>query len=107
MRAEADFDRPGILVRKAAAEDEVAVDHQRVAANLDRDAIERGGRARRPGEGRDAGGQDDLERALDADLLEAGDPEIAGRRAGRGGEGKRGEGGDEEGAHDATFPDHG
>ena len=58
------------------------MDDERVAANLDRDPVERGGRAARLGERRDSGRQLDLERSVDADLLEAGDAEIAGCRAG-------------------------
>ena len=61
------------------------MDDERVAADLDRDPVDRGRRAGRAGERSDAGRQADLERPFDPDLLEAGDAEVAGRGAsGRG-----------------------
>jgi len=83
------------------------MDDQRIAIHVDRYTVECLRRATGLCERRDARGDADLIRAVDADLGEAGDPEIAGRSARREGRGEHDRSGNEEGAHGHTFHAYG
>src|SRR5215468_1633901 len=107
MRSDADFDRRIVAARISAPTRETAVDNERVSAALDRYPVDRVGCAGRTRKRCDAGRNRDPERAFDPDLFEAGDAEVARCRRGGGNDRRRGGNDNEEGAHAATFLQHG